>query len=79
MILLIYLLNMCFLSQVINASKSENNIVMSGGHGGGCKDSGGGGALVMQNGKKGRAASFLSKPLTNAGIIRSLLSRNSLT
>ena len=50
MILLIYLLNMCFLSQVINASKSENNIVMSGG-GGGCKDSG---ALIMQSGEKGR-------------------------
>ena len=56
MILLIYLLNMCLLSQVINASKSENNIVMSGGGHGGCKDGGGGGgALVMQSGKKGRA------------------------
>ena len=54
MILLIYLLNMCFLSQMVNASKSDNNIVLSGG-GGGCKDNG---ALVMQSGQKGKAASL---------------------
>lgn len=51
MILLIYLLNMCFFGQLINASKSDNNIVLSGGSG--CKDSG---ALIMQNGQKGKVA-----------------------
>lgn len=41
---------MCFM--LINASKSDSNIVLSGGGGHGCKDSG---ALVMQNGQKGKA------------------------
>ena len=44
---LIYLLCIVCLGQVMNAKKSESNIVLSGGSG--CK--GGNGALVMENGK----------------------------